>query len=236
MHPDLGPTLTRGGLTRVLADRPRLRSSIRATVRALNTPVAKARLMRTLRAAPRPLCVEIGGLQSRPGWVVTNVSATTKLYLDATRRWPLEDGAAEYIFSDNVVEHVPLADCRVMLAEAHRCLRPGGVIRVVTPDIRAHIDMYLAGEESLTNEASRHYRNGGQVVVHPIDLLRVPISSFGHHTGYVYDFETLAAELKRAGFSSPVRCALGLSEHSALAGLDIRNYGGGAQMALEATA
>ncbi len=223
-------------LNRGLSKWPRTRALIRGNVRALNIPFAKGRLRSELASSPRPIRLEIGGLEKRDGWVVTNVNAVTKLYLDATLKWPVEDKAVEYVYSDNVVEHISLAAGRAMLAEAHRCLRPGGIIRLVTPDIRAHVEMYLSGESSLDSGIGRHYRKGGQVVEHPIDLIRIPISAFGHHAGYVYDFDTLARELERAGFRNAVRCSLGSSEHPALCGLESRNLEGGVQLVVEATA
>ena len=213
---------------------PRLRAALRASVRAVNTPIAKARTTRVLAHEPRPLKLEIGGLTRRPGWVITNVNAVTRNYLDATTRWPLEDGSVSHVYADNVIEHISLAAARTMLAEAYRCLRAGGVIRLVTPDLRSHVELYLAGAESLDTEVGRHYRNIGLVVEHPVDLVRVPIASFGHHTGYLYDFETLEAELSRAGFHSVVRCELGASEHPELVGLDGRGHAGPGQIAVEA--
>lgn len=207
----------------------------RGAVRTANTPIAKARTARALAAAPRPLKLEIGGLTPRPGWFVTNVSALARNYLDATRRWPLEDGSLEFVYADNVIEHITLPAARVMLAEAYRCLEPGGVIRLVTPDIRAHVELYLAGAGSLDTPAAAHYRDMGLTVEHPIDLVRIPIGSFGHHAGYVYDLDTLDQEFKRAGFHSTLRCWPGASEHPALIGLDQRGHEGGAQLAVEAT-
>jgi hypothetical protein len=75
----------------------------------------------------------------------------------------------------------------------------------------------------------------GMVVEHSIDLIRIPIGSFGHHEGYVYDFPVLEAELKRAGFHSVVQVEMGESEHEALRGLDIRLGQEGAQLVVEAT-
>jgi hypothetical protein len=213
---------------------PRLRAVARAAVRTVNTPVAKIRLSRSLRTAERPIKLEIGGLTPRDGWVITNVNAVTRNYLDATRRWPLEDGAVSHVYADNVIEHIPLAAARVMLAEAYRCLQPGGVIRLITPDIRTHVEMYLSGSAPLDSAAGRHYRDLGLVVEHPIDMIRIPIGAFGHHTGYVYDFDTLDEELKRAGFHSAVRCELGTSQNAAFADLDQRGHEGGAQIAVEA--
>lgn len=165
---------------------------------------------------------------------MTNVGAVTRNYLDATRAWPLEDSSVEFVYSDNVVEHLTLEAARVMLAQAHRCLQPGGVIRMVTPDLRAHVEKYLAGASPVGDPEARVYEEMGLTVDHPLDWVRIPIASFGHHEGYVYDFDTLAAELERAGFNSVTRCELGQSSHQALSGLDQRADEGGAQMAVEA--
>lgn len=214
---------------------PRLRSAIKSTVSAVNTPMAKVRARRAFASAPRPMKLEIGGLLPREGWVITNVNATTRNYLDCTKAWPVEDGAAAYIFSDNVIEHIPLAAGRAMLAEAYRVLQPGGVIRLVTPDIKKHVELYLAGSASTHTEVAKEYRDMGLVVEHSIDLIRIPIGSFGHHEGYVYDFEVLELELKRAGFHSVVQCEMGESEHPELRNLDFRLAQEGAQIVVEAT-
>jgi SAM-dependent methyltransferase len=220
----------------MLSSLPGARPLVRTCVQAVNAPFAKARFRKEVERSGRPLRLEIGGTKPRDGWVVTNVSAVTRLYLDATKRWPLEDDSVEYVYHDNVIEHLSLEAGRAMLREARRCLRPGGAIRIVTPDLREHVEMYLSGGAALDNEASLHYRNLGLVVEHPIDLVRIPIASFGHHKGYLYDFATLAAELERAGFDNPTRFVPGVSGHEALAGLDIRSHEGGAQLAVEATA
>jgi predicted SAM-dependent methyltransferase len=204
-------------------------------VQAANAPFAKARLRKQLQRSGAPIWLEIGGHAPRDGWVVTNVNAVTRLYLDATRRWPLDDDSVEYVFSDNVIEHLTLDAGRAMLREARRCLQPGGVIRIVTPNLRAHVDMYLSGSAATGGEAARHYRDLGLVVEHPVDLVRIPIASFGHHQGYLYDFDTLATELMRAGFRAPAQFELGVSDHAALEGLDIRSNEGGAQLAVQAT-
>jgi len=223
-------------LDRWLADRPAVRSFVRSSVQTVNAPFAKARFRKEAEQTQGPIRLEIGGHSRRNGWLVTNVNAVTRLYFDATKRWPLKTGSVEYVYSDNVIEHLTLRAGRQMLAEAHRCMRPGGTVRTVTPDLRTHIDMYLQGFGVLTNDVAQHYRDIGLDVEYPIDLVRIPVAAFGHHAGYIYDFDTLAAELHRAGFSNVVRCELGQSEHEDLRGLDLRSYEGGAQLAVEATA
>ncbi len=223
-------------LNHSLAGRPAVRSFIRSGVEAVNTPFAKSRFRKELARIGEPIKLEVGGHNPRDGWLVTNVNAVTRLYLDATKRWPVTAGSVEYVYSDNVIEHLTLQAGRQMLVEAHKSMRPGGVIRIVTPDLRAHVDMYLQGASVLSNEVSSHYRDIGQQVEHPVDLIRIPVAAFGHHAGYLYDFDTLAEELNRAGFQDVIRCELGESKHDALRGLDLRSQEGGAQLAIEATA
>jgi predicted SAM-dependent methyltransferase len=213
---------------------PKLKAVLRPVVLAANTPVARRRAEKVLAAAPRPLRIELGGHRQREGWVLTNVGPTTRLYMDATVRWPVEDASVELIYSDNVIEHIPLIPARAFFAEAYRVMQPGGVIRFVTPDLRAHVDRYLAGVAPKGDPEAKVYEESGLVVEHPIDWVQIPIASFEHHLGYVYDFETLKAELQRAGFEKVERFPLNESQHPDLAGLDLRAGEGGAQMAVEA--
>lgn len=206
----------------------------RPVVLAANTPIARRRALRELENQPRPLKLEIGGNAPRAGWFVTNVGPFTKHYLDATATWPLEDASVSHIYSDNVIEHIPLIPARTLFAEAYRCLQPGGAIRFVTPDLRAHVDRYLSGQAPKGDPEAAVYEESGLTVEHPLDWVRIPIASFEHWMGYVYDYETLEAELHRAGFTDVSRRELNESPHPELAGLDLRAAEGGAQMAVEA--
>lgn len=213
---------------------PAIRAVVRPPVLALNTPLARRRTRSAFADAPRPIKLEVGGLVPRDGWIVTNVNAVTRNYLDATAPWPLEDGSLSHVYSDNVVEHVTLQGARVWFAEAFRCLRPGGVIRLVTPDLRAHVDKYLAGTAPQGDPSAKVYEEIGLTVDHPIDWVRIPIAEFGHHHGYLWDFPTMAAELERAGFTDVVQHEHGRSDRPELAGIDLRADEGGVQLAVEA--
>lgn len=213
---------------------PAIRAVVRPPVLAINTPLARRRARSAFDGAARPLKLEVGGLVPRDGWIVTNVNAVTRNYLDATTAWPLEDGSVSHVYSDNVVEHVTLQGARVWFAEAFRCLQPGGVIRLVTPDLRAHVDKYLAGVAPKGDPSAKVYEEIGLTVDHPIDWVRIPIAEFGHHHGYLWDFTTLAAELERAGFSNVQQFQHGQSDRPELRGIDLRADEGGVQLAVEA--
>jgi predicted SAM-dependent methyltransferase len=214
---------------------PTARRLLRGTIHALNRPLATLRCRLAARRAPRPVVLEVGGLTPRDGWFMVNVNAVTPHYMDGTKTWVFEDESLSYVYADNMIEHVPLSGGRRFLAEAHRCLRPGGVIRLVTPDVRHHVELYLQGVDVQHDELADEYRKLGVVLEHPIDILRTPIGEFGHHSGYVYDFDTLEDELVRAGFTNVRRWAIGESDDPMLKGLEQRPEHGPLQMVVEAT-
>jgi SAM-dependent methyltransferase len=65
-------------------------------------------------------------------------------YADAVRRIPEPDASADAIYTSHMMEHLDRGEVRRFLAEARRVIAPGGVIRIAVPDIRYHVDRYLA--------------------------------------------------------------------------------------------
>jgi len=66
------------------------------------------------------------------------VSAETTFFLhDCATPWPLEAGALDAVFTSNFFEHLPAkAALAATLVEARRCLRPGGRLIAMGPNIR----------------------------------------------------------------------------------------------------
>lgn len=60
---------------------------------------------------------------------------------DCSAPWPLGDNTLDVVFSSNFFEHLPTkAALQATLLEAYRCLKPGGRIIALGPNIR-----YLTG-------------------------------------------------------------------------------------------
>jgi predicted SAM-dependent methyltransferase len=57
---------------------------------------------------------------------------------------PLPDGAASCVYHSHVLEHLPLELGQRFLAECLRVLTPGGILRVVVPDLEQSARDYLA--------------------------------------------------------------------------------------------
>jgi SAM-dependent methyltransferase len=56
---------------------------------------------------------------------------------DCSAPWPLPDNSLDIVFSSNFFEHLPTkAALQASLLEAHRCLKPGGCLIAVGPNIK----------------------------------------------------------------------------------------------------
>lgn len=59
------------------------------------------------------------------------------LQQDCSRPWPLADGSLDAVFTSNFLEHLPdKAAIEATLLEARRCLKPGGRIVCMGPNVR----------------------------------------------------------------------------------------------------
>lgn len=64
-------------------------------------------------------------------------------YANASRRLPLPNNSVDVVYSCHMYEHLLKPHARNFLREAHRVLRPGGVIRLAVPDLRRKAEEYL---------------------------------------------------------------------------------------------
>lgn len=81
-----------------------------------------------------------------PGWQNLDFSPVSVevTRADLTGRLPLPDGQADLVYSSHFLEHVPVERVPSFLAECHRLLKPGAVIRLVMPDLEDICREYLA--------------------------------------------------------------------------------------------
>lgn len=63
-------------------------------------------------------------------------------YLDLTKKLPYADNSIEAIFSSHVFEHLFIDEVERLVGECNRVLKPGGVVRVVVPDLEKIVKLY----------------------------------------------------------------------------------------------
>jgi SAM-dependent methyltransferase len=174
-----------------------------------------------LTGGSRELKVHVGcGGHELPGWInVDNHPAPLAINLD----WglPLPTGSARYVFVAHLLEHLfhPAQSSR-LLREIRRVLTPGGVVRIVVPDIEKYLRAYANGDDAFF--AERRRQRGLPVELTNLETLlpyagagATPDALFEHHK-FGYDFATLARALEQSGFVDVRRCGYQQSPHAEL--------------------
>lgn len=112
------------------------------------------------RVTPRYVNVGAGDAQVA-GALNVDVRALPGIDVVAdARRLPFRDGSIDRLMAEDLIEHFPIAEVDDTLTEWLRVLRPGGRIRVQTPDLRALARAFLRGR--LTTSRAVEWFYGGQ--------------------------------------------------------------------------
>ena len=164
------------------------------------------------------------GLHPLPGWINTDVTRSIGMFLDVTRPWPEPCHSVSHIYAEHVIEHFPLDVGRRVLRNCESGLVPGGRIRLATPDLERAARAYLE-KSDVGIRHLEHYRPTERVTEHPVDLIRTLFAYDDHWRGYIYDFDSIALELERAGFIDILRVDPGESDDPAFRGLESRTDG-----------
>ena len=169
--------------------------------------------------------VNIGcGDRPTPGWVNIELKSTAEtLFWDCRRGLPFSDDRVTAIYSEHVFEHFHLeTDAKLFLADCLRCLRPGGILRIVVPDAGAYLQAYTQSWERLAaltpleetrdgwREKRTNYKGLTNVYSTKMQLINEVFRQGSQHK-YAYDEETLLLILREAGFSNVIRQSLGVS-------------------------
>jgi hypothetical protein len=90
---------------------------------------------------------------------------------------PFKTGEADAVYHAHLLEHLPRRDSVPFLEECYRILRPGGVIRVVVPDLRKLAKQYLDDLDAvLADPAEETVLRYEWSVIHLIDQMTRDVS------------------------------------------------------------
>jgi SAM-dependent methyltransferase len=164
----------------------------------------RSRLIREYLATSTTPRLHIGAAKNAmPGWLDTDLRPRRRdvLYLDVTEPFPFGGATFDYVFSEHLIEHIAYEEGRFMLSECFRVLKPGGTIRIATPDLERLMALvspekgepekaYIAWitDRFIPGAVSRR----GAIVVNN--------AFYGFDHRFLYDRETLAGLLEEVGF------------------------------------
>lgn len=80
------------------------------------------------------------------GWTNADVARAWPfiVYLDATKPFEFPDDEWDRIYSEHMIEHITFAEGCHMLRECYRVLKPGGRIRITTPNLAFLTEMFYS--------------------------------------------------------------------------------------------
>lgn len=163
------------------------------------------------------------GANAREGWLNTDWYPRSNeiLHLDATKPYPFPDETFDCVFSEHMIEHVSFPDGLKMLTECFRVLKPGGKLRISTPDLAFLIDLYRTDK----SELQREYIDWSSEwfiphALEPLDTFVINnyVRDWGHL--FIYDEKTLRLAFEKAGFVDVTPHEVGESEDPRLQGLE----------------
>lgn len=176
----------------------------RVTVRAASV-LRRRRVIAEYLRTHRVRKLQIGaGFNVLDGWlnIDRDPEMSRVIYMDAAARLPFPDRCLDYIFSEHLVEHLSHADGLHMLRDSFRMLKPGGKIRLVTPNLEFYLGLFAKSRSDLQERylswATRAYLPHMEVR-HPVFLLNHHMRYWGHQ--FLYDRETLRRSVSDAGFA-----------------------------------
>ena len=184
-----------------------------------------------LARATGPLYLNFAaGPYPRPGWINADITPSAQFYMDALSPLPLADATLDAVFSEHFIEHLEFVDGRRWLKECFRCLKPGGLFRIATPELGRLWRMYdgTAPEVSAEAVVARHFSrfkadiaaaHGADCPHHPCLVFNDKLRLWGHHR-FIYDEALLRQVLAETGFVAIEEVAYGESRHDILRGLE----------------
>lgn len=162
------------------------------------------------------------GTDYKEGWVnIDNNSDNNieKLDLNWDLRNPLpfKENSVDYIFHEHFIEHLTVEEGIKVTRDLMRVLKPGGVLRIATPDLEKTVDKYL----HLPIDKDPTIKNFRlDFIKTRAERINVGFRWWGHK--WLYDWEELERRLREAGGENLKRCELYKSKHEPLRNLETR--------------
>lgn len=126
----------------------------------------------------------------------------------ADLRYPLRipSNSIDGIVCEHTIEHILYADVENLLNECHRILKPGGILRIILPNISKFANAYSNGDQAWFDEWERIFflsspdaKRSKRRIKSPLQALSFVMQDYGHISAW--DVPLLNRFLLDSGFS-----------------------------------
>jgi len=120
-----------------------------------------------------------------------------------------------------MIEHIGYAQGRHMLSECCRVLKPGGKLRISTPDLSFFVQLYREKKGELERQYIKWMTDNfipSATSYRDTFVINNSMRNWGHQ--FIYDEKVLREALEMAGFEAIRRCTLQQSNDVELDGLE----------------
>jgi len=139
-------------------------------------------------------------------------------YGNIVKGLPIAKGSASGVYASHVLEHLCLTDFWIALTNTFDLLKPGGVFRLVIPDLQARARKYIAKLDSGDVQASSWFMasSGLGLEIRSRGFKSFVRALFGNSSHlWMWDERSMAAALIEVGFINVRRCQFNDSEDEA---------------------
>ena len=191
--------------------------------------LTRDRRIRRYYKAHRVITISLGtGDHTRTGWLNTDYEPLNKeiVFVDVTKRFPFPEQSVDYFHTEHMIEHVSLSSAQFVIHECYRTLKPGGKIRIATPDIMKLARLLCDPDNTEVADYAKWALEQfppsleSSTALTPCMVFNNYIRNWGHQ--FIYDHETLKALLTKAGFVSVHRRQINESQDPNLAAQEMR--------------
>lgn len=187
----------------------------------------KKQIPKLLGMYPDNIKLNVGcGTDYKKGWINIDNNSDNNikedrldLNWDLRNPLPFEDNSVDFIFNEHFIEHLTVDEGQRAIKDFMRVLKPGGIMRIATPDLEITVDKYMNTplKEDPTIKTFRL-----SFIKTRAERINMAFHRWGHK--WLYDWEELERRLLEAGCDKKKikRCDLRKSTHKELKDLEIR--------------
>lgn len=156
----------------------------------------------------------LAGWVNIDGWPIPTNGVASFLLHDLSKGLPsFPERSVDYIFTEHFLEHIEREEAVVLLRDCRRVLKPGGVMRIVVPDLDYLVSKYVRNNLDWGGA-------GGWQPKNRCIMINQGMRAWGHK--FLYDRSELIQVGVEAGLQNWKVVPWRESEHAALQSLEVR--------------